>query len=165
MRSCVTPRDDPGMSTTERLDLTVTHVPEQTFAYVVRRVLPHEAPEFVQGAIARVLAFAEAYGAPQGPPTTISSAPDDAGAVVLEVGWPVSPGTTAEPPVEVRALPPTIAVVHLHVGPYEELPAVYGAVQAEARAAGYVLGGAPRERYLAWPGDDPPVTEIVWPVS
>jgi effector-binding domain-containing protein len=147
------------------LEFTVTHVPEQTFAYVVRRVAPGEASEFVTGAIERVRVFAEAHGGPQGPPMTISSAPDEAGALVLEVGWPVAAGTAAEAPVEVQTLPPGIALVHLHVGGYDELPALYRELLTHAHEAGYVPVGAPRERYLTAPGDGPPVTEIVWPVA
>jgi len=150
---------------TATLEFTVTHVPEQTFAYVVRRVGPGEASDFIPGAIARVRRFADAHGGVQGPPMTISTAPDEAGALVLEVGWPVPPGTLAEAPVEVQTLPAAVALVHLHVGSYDELPALYGALLAEAHEQGYSPVAAPRERYLTTPGDGPPVTEIVWPVA
>ena len=147
------------------LDFTVTHVPEQTFAYVVRTVAPGEAGEFIQGAIDRVKAFADSHGGVQGPPMTISTAPDEHGALVLEAGWPVPTGTTAEPPVEVRTLPATVAIVHLHVGSYEDLPGLYSELFAQAHQQGYTPMSAPRERYLTAPGDGPPVTEIVWPIA
>jgi effector-binding domain-containing protein len=146
-------------------DFTVTHIPEQTFAYVVRRVTPDEAMEFITGAIDRVHAFAAARGGAQGPPTTITSAPDETGALVLEVGWPVVAGTAPEAPVEVRTLPAGLALVHLHVGAYDELPERYGELLAQAHEAGYTPSAAPRERYLTAPGDGPPVTEIVWPLA
>jgi effector-binding domain-containing protein len=147
------------------LEFTVTHVPEQTFAFVVRTVGPGEAGEFIRGAIARVHAFAEAHGGAQGPPLAIPSAPDEDGALALEVGWPVAAGTAAEPPVEVRRLAPTVALVHLHVGPYEELPALYRELSEQAHDRGFTLAAPPRERYLTAPGDGPPVTEIVWPIA
>jgi len=153
------------MTTTTHLDVTVTHVPEQTFAYVVRNVAPDEVPEFVSAALDRVRAFAIEHGGPQGPPMSICSAPDESGSLVIEVGWPVAAGTATQAPIEVQTLPATIALVHVHVGPYDELPSVYGAFHAQAQEAGYTLVGAPRERYLTAPGDGPPVTEIVWPIA
>lgn len=147
------------------LEFTVSHVPEQTFAYVPRTVAAGEAPEFIRGAISRVHTFAEAHGGAAGPPMTLSAAPDEHGALSLEVGWPVAAGTVAEPPIEVRTLPATVAIVHLHVGPYEELPALYGELFAQAHEHGYTPVSMPRERYLTAPGDGPPVTEIVWPVA
>lgn len=152
------------MSTLE-LEFTVTHVPEQTFAYVVRTVAPENVGEFVVGALARVREFADRHGGPAGPPMTLSAAPDEHGALSLEVGWPVAAGTGPEPPVEVRTLPATVALVHLHVGPYEELPALYGELFARAHEQGYTPVSRPRERYLTEPGDGPPVTEIVWPIA
>jgi effector-binding domain-containing protein len=150
---------------TLELELTVAHVPEQAFAYVARLVTPSQADEFVRGALARVRAFADAHGGPVGPPMTLSAGPDEQGALSLEVGWPVAAGTTAEPPVEVRTLPAAVALVHLHVGPNEELPALYGDLLAQAHARGYTPVSMPRERYLTGPGDGPPVTEIVWPIA
>jgi effector-binding domain-containing protein len=151
------------MSTLQQ-EFTVTHVPEETFAYVVRTVAPHEAGEFIQGALARVREFAEAHGGPVGPPMTVPSAPDESGVLTMEAGWPVPAGTPAEPPVGVRTLPATVALVHVHVGPYEDLPALYAALYADAREQGYTPVASPRERYLTRPGDGPPVTEIVWPI-
>ncbi|MGZ4289848.1 MAG: GyrI-like domain-containing protein [Gaiellaceae bacterium] len=147
------------------LEFTVTHVPEQTFAYVVRTVAPGEAGEFIRGAISRVHDFAAAHGGTVGPPMTLSTAPDEHGALTLEVGWPVPDGTQPEAPVEIKRLAPSVAIVHLHVGPYEDLPALYGELFAQAHEHGYTPVAMPRERYLTAPGDGPPVTEIVWPVA
>ena len=146
-------------------EFTVTRVPEQTFAYVVRSVALGDVGEFVGGAIERVSGFARAHGGAQGPPMTISSAPDENGIVVLEVGWPVPVGTAPEPPVEVRTLPATDAIVHLHVGPYDDLPELYRELYAQAHEHGLTPAGAPRERYLTAPGDGTPKTEIVWPIA
>jgi len=153
------------MTTTSALELTVEDVPEQTFAYVVRTVGLGEVGEFIGGAIERVGEFARAHGGMQGPPMTVCSAPDENGFVVLEVGWPVQAGTEPEPPVEVSTLPATLAIVHVHVGPYDDLPELYRGLYAEAHERGYTLVGSPRERYLSAPGDGPPVTEIAWPIA
>ena len=147
------------------LDLTVTRVPEQTFAYVVRTVGLADVGEFIGGAIERVGGFARAHGGAQGPPMTICSAPDENDLVVLEVGWPVQAGTPPEPPVEVCTLPATTAIVHLHVGPYADLPQLYRELYAQAHERGHTPVGSPRERYLTGPGDGAPQTEIVWPIA
>ena len=147
------------------LECTVTHVPEQTFAYVVRRVRLGEVAEFVSGALARVREFADAHGGPTGPPMSVSSAPDETDALVLEVGWPVPAGTAAAAPIEIRTLPAAVALVHVHVGPYSDLPALHRELVDQAHHAGYTPVSTPRERYLTSPGDGPPVTEIVWPLA
>jgi effector-binding domain-containing protein len=149
------------------LDFTVTHVPEQTFAYVVRRVAPEQIGEFVRGASGRVELFAQGHGGVLGPAMSVASPPDEDGALALEVGFEVLPGTPAEPPIEVRTLPATVAIVHRHLGAYETLDGIYYArLFSEAHDRGFTPVSAPRERYL---GDDEetgePVTEIVWPIS
>src|SRR5205085_688393 len=83
---------------------------------------------------------------PTGPPMTISSPPDEAGALVLEVGWPVPAGTAAVAPIEIRRLPAAVALVHVHVGPYDELPALYRELITQAHDAGYTPVSTPRER-------------------
>jgi effector-binding domain-containing protein len=152
---------------TATLDFTVTHIPEQTFAYVVRRLDPAEIGQFVRGASARVELFAEGHGGVFGPPMSVASPPDDEGAIALEVGFAVLPGTPAQAPIEVRTLPATVAIVHRHLGAYETLDGgCYARLFSEAHDQGFTPVSAPRERYL---GDDEetgePVTEIVWPIA
>lgn len=140
--------------------------PGLTFAFVVRRLEPSQIREFVGGAIERVGEFAWQHGGPLGPPMTISSAPDEEGEIVLEVGWPVAPGSAAVPPIEVEVLPRTRAAVYRHVGAYAELSTVYGELFSTLREAGLAPAANPRERYLTSPGwGETPVTEIVWPVA
>ena len=149
------------------VDLEIRDVPGETFAFVVRRVPPGQAGEFIAGAIARVEHFARARGGVVGPPFSIASAPDDEGELAIEAGWPVLPGTAPESPVEIRTLPPTRAIVLRHVGPYEGLDgAFYAELVSTAQSLGLHPVGGPRERYLVAPGPDwEPVTEIVWPVA
>jgi effector-binding domain-containing protein len=53
--------------------------------------------------------------------------------------------------VIVRELPATRAAEHLHRRPYEELPALYGALEAAIRERGLVPGDLAREHYLVNP--------------
>lgn len=149
------------------LELEVVDLPQQTFAFVVRRVAPGEVGEFIQGAIARVAEFAAANGGPQGPPMAITTAPDEYGSMVVEAGWPVAPDAAPASPVEVRTLPATRALRHLHIGPYEELGGgFYADLFAAAHEQGLTPASAPRERYLNDPSTgEAPLTEIVWPLS
>jgi len=154
------------MATVER-SFTVKQVPEQTFAFVVRRVVTHdEIGEFVTGALRRVGRFASAHGGAQGPPMSIIAAPDEEGGLGFEVGFPVAAGTLAESPVEVRTLPATLAVVHRHAGPYTDLDAdFYADLFAQMHSLGYTTVSTPREIYLGGPNVGAPVTEIVWPIA
>ena len=143
------------------LDIRIIDVPAATFAFVVRRVGQDEIGEFIEGAIDRVRAFADRHGGTLGPPLAICSHPDEEGAIVVEAGWPVEPGTPPESPVEVRRLPRTRAVSHLHTGGYDELgPRFYTALANAAHEHGVMPIASPRELYLA-----PNVTEIVWPIG
>lgn len=149
------------------LDFEVVDLSQETFAFVVRRVAPHEVGEFIQGALARVAEFAALAGGAQGPPMAITTVPDEYGSLVVEAGWPVSVDAEPVAPVEVRALPATRALRHLHVGPYEELGGgFYAELHAAAHEQGLTPTSAPRERYLNDPSTgEEPLTEIVWPLS
>jgi effector-binding domain-containing protein len=149
------------------LEFEIVDLPEETFAFVVRRVAPDEVGEFIDGALGRVAEFAAGHGGPQGPPMAITTAPDELGSLVVEAGWPV--GSSVEPaaPVEVRTLPATRALRHLYAGPYEELGSgLYADLYTAAHEQGLTPTSAPRERYLNDPATGrEPLTEIVWPLS
>ena len=149
------------------LEFEVVDLPQETFAFVVRRVAPHELGEFVHGALIRVAEFAAVCGGPQGPPMAITTAPDEYGSLVVEAGWPVASDAEPVSPVEVRTLNATRALRHVHVGPYEELDAgFYAQLFTAAHDQGLTLASAPRERYLNDPtSGEEPLTEIVWPIS
>ena len=75
-------------------------------------------------AFGRLGAFLGRRGiAPSGPPfAPVLQRPSVGEAnLVWEVGFPVAAGVTAEAPFEIKDLPPTLAVVHVHRGPMEEL--------------------------------------------
>jgi effector-binding domain-containing protein len=149
------------------LEFEVVDLPEETFAFVVRRVAPDEVEEFIHGALTRVAEFAVLFGGPQGPPMAIITTPDEDGSLVVEAGWPVAGAALPAAAVEVRTLPATRALRHLHVGPYEELGAeFYADLFTAAHEHGLTPASAPRERYLNDPATgEEPLTEIVWPLS
>jgi effector-binding domain-containing protein len=149
------------------LEFEVQELPAETFAFVLRRVDPSDAGEFIGGAIDRVGRFAREHGGPAGPPLAIASAPDEEGALGIEAGWPVQPGTAAEAPIEVRTLSPTRAIVYRHEGPYEDLnSAFYAELFSQAHDAGFTPISGPRERYLQAPSPGRiPVVEVVWPIA
>jgi effector-binding domain-containing protein len=57
----------------------------------------------------------------------------------------------------------------VHVGPYDQIAAAYGAIQTYAGANGLKLAGKMWERYLTDPAEEPDlskhVTEVFWPVE
>jgi hypothetical protein len=149
------------------LDFEVVDLPQETFAFVVRRVTPDESGEFIRGALDRVAEFAAAFGGVAGPPTVITTPPDERGARIVEAGWPVAAAAVGDGAVEVRPLHPTRALRLVHVGAREELDgAFYADLYAAAHERGLRPESEPRERYLDdSPGREEPVTEVVWPVS
>jgi DNA-binding transcriptional MerR regulator len=88
----------------------------------------------------------------------------------VEVGWPIGETEVeARDGLLVRRLPAARAAEHVHEGPYEELPALYGALEGAIRGRGLEPQDLAREHYLVHPGteDDPAAfrTRIVWPVA
>ena len=53
----------------------------------------------------------------------------------------------------------------MHVGPYDTLASAYDELWGEMQRAGLQPSNEPRESYESAPGEDPPVTRIVWPVA
>jgi effector-binding domain-containing protein len=77
-----------------------------------------------QDAFGRLGGFVAGRGiAPSGPPFARYFSDPSVGEanLVWEVGFPVAAGVTAEAPFEIRDLPRTLAVVHVHRGALEEL--------------------------------------------
>jgi effector-binding domain-containing protein len=57
--------------------------------------------------------------------------------LVWEIGFPVAAGVTAEAPFEVKDVPATLAAVHLHRGPIEELGTAWPALIGWVMSSGY----------------------------
>jgi effector-binding domain-containing protein len=57
--------------------------------------------------------------------------------LVWEVGFPVPAGVTAEAPFEIKDVPATLAAVHVHRGPMEELGTAWTELVQWAFANGY----------------------------
>ena len=92
-------------------------------------------------------------------------APRDAG-VEIEAGFmteatPIQGNGTIEP----SRLPGGEAAVCLHVGPYAGVSEAYEAVTAWLKEQGREPAGAPWEVYTSPPDEDPPVTEVVFPLK
>jgi AraC family transcriptional regulator len=96
------------------------------------------------------------------------------GLVTLETGMRVTSRSgewpTGESKGEVLAenLPGGPAAVTIHSGPYDQLPAAYGALEEWIAANGFHPAGAPWEAYLNDPADHPDPqdwkTEVCWPL-
>ena len=84
--------------------------------------------------------------------------------VAIEAGFttlkPVAPSGRIQP----GRLPGGEAAVCLHVGPYGEVAKAYEAVQEWIAKEGRKPGGPPWEAYLSGPDEDPPRTEVVFPL-
>jgi effector-binding domain-containing protein len=59
--------------------------------------------------------------------------------LVWEVGLPVPAGVTAEPPFEIRDIPATLTIVHVHRGPLQELGNAWSSMAQWVLSNGYQL--------------------------
>ena len=57
--------------------------------------------------------------------------------LVWEIGFPVPAGVTVEAPFEIKDLPATLAAVHVHSGPMEEIGTAWGNLVQWAIGNGY----------------------------
>jgi effector-binding domain-containing protein len=61
--------------------------------------------------------------------------------LVWEVGFPVATGVTAEAPFEIKDIPGTLTVVHVHRGPMEQLGPAWGEMVQWIIGKGYQPNG------------------------
>jgi DNA-binding transcriptional MerR regulator/effector-binding domain-containing protein len=81
---------------------------------------------------------------------------------------PLSAQLRAGPPrgrVTPTELPATALAVSLHEGPFADLDQAYAALGAYLAARAVPTTGPVREHYLATDDEDPPRTEVCWPVA
>jgi effector-binding domain-containing protein len=149
------------------VDYEVTEVPAATYAVRRETVDFTEVSRVISSFIEEVGRWAHPAGAVTGPPLSITSM-SDGGRLNVATGWSVD-GTKEPPgPIELASYPAVRAAVHVHVGPYAGLPAVYQELGAALTAAGHGLGAEPRELYESNPDEVGPeqyVTRIVWPLA
>jgi AraC family transcriptional regulator len=144
------------------MEYEVMEVPEARYAVIRRTVAFEELPQVMPGLMGQVHAWAHAQG-PHGPAMCISST---AGEGKLSIAPGVQLDAPADPPdpIEIVTKPAGRAAVHLHVGPYEELPQVYQRLYDALQAAGETEAGEPVEIYESGPDDPRPTTRIIWPI-
>jgi effector-binding domain-containing protein len=88
--------------------------------------------------------------------------------VDAEIAFTVDGEFAAEGDVRPSTLSGGKAAFTIHVGPYDQIGAAYGAIQEYAKANGLNLAGMMWERYLTGP-EEPDlskhVTEVFWPLA
>ena len=153
------------------LDLTVVDEPAGRFAVVRDHVRVDDMFTHVPETIMRVRQWLDAREvACVDQPLTIFLGNGIDEWLDVEVGWPIRDADLeAADGVSIRELPATHAAEHLHQGPYEDLPALYGALDAAIRGRGLLPDDLAREHYIANPSTvtDPAYfqTRIVWPIA
>jgi DNA-binding transcriptional MerR regulator len=153
------------------LDLTLVDEPAGRFAVLGDRVRVDDMFTHVPEMIQRVRDWLDRRGLPcVEQPVTIFLGNGIDEWLDVEVGWPIADADLdVADGIAIRELPATRAAEHLHEGAYEELPEVYGALEAAIRERGLVPQDLAREHYVVNAGmtADPPDlrTRIVWPVA
>jgi effector-binding domain-containing protein len=152
-------------------EIDVRTVPARTLAAFRFHVTHSELTQMGEkmgSAFGRVMAALGAAGvAPVGPPVASYERAEDGFDVAA--GFPTSTPVTATDGVASLELPAAEVAHTTHVGPYEDLPKAYDALQTEARARGRELDQTASmwEEYLTGP-DVPPEqmrTEVYWPLA
>jgi len=155
--------------TTTISKLAVRDVPEQSFVVLRDRVPMERLGEVIPRLIGETHAWLAEHAGFSGAPMAAVSFPDEDGVVDLEVGWPVAAPLEPAAPIELVTYEATRAVVHVHVGPFDDLPETYAALARAIEAAGLRAKGPARESYETNPEQEPDprkwVTRIVWPVE
>jgi len=153
------------------LDLTLVEEPAGRFAVVRDRVRVDDMTAHVPEVIMRVREWLDGRQVPcLEPPLSIFHGVGIDEWLDVEVGRPIADAVLENADeVVVRLLPATRAAEHVHQGPYEELAALYGALEAAIRRHGLEPGDLAREHYDVNPSSesDPGAfrTRIVWPVA
>jgi len=85
--------------------------------------------------------------------------------VAIEVGFTTDKPVKGQGEIVPSELPGCEAAVCLHVGPYDTVSEAYAALTAWIKEAGREQAGAPWEVYTTPPEEQPPVTEVVFPLK
>jgi effector-binding domain-containing protein len=150
------------------VEFTVEEVPTQVVA-TIRRVLPvADLGKFFEEAFGTVMgALPPAGGSIAGPPFGwYHGRPSDT--VDVAAGFPVGGDVHApDGGVVVQERPGGRAAVGIHVGPYDDLAATYGELEAWMTARSLVPRSDMWEEYLSEPTGDPATwqTRIVTPLA
>lgn len=143
------------------MDYEIQEVPEGTYAVIRRTVAFADIPNVMPELMGRVHGWAETV--PHGVHMCISSTTDD-GRLNIAPGVEIEPGSATPPEgFDVVTRPATRAAVHLYVGPYEGLSAVYEAFYDQLQQDGHTETGEPIEIYERH--EPVPETRIVWPID
>lgn len=143
------------------MDYEIQEIPEATYAVIKRTVAFADVPKVMPGLIEKVQGWAETV--PHGVHMCISSMTPD-GQLKIAPGVEVKPGSV-EPPdgFDLVTRPAQRSAVHVYVGPYEGLSAVFQELHDQLDRDGYTEKGEPIEIYDRH--DPVPETRIIWPIG
>lgn len=153
-----------------RLKITSVELTAQPMVFVTMTASMSEIPTLMGTAFATLGQFLSTSGvAPLGPPLAVYH--DWSGSeTAVDVGFPVSAADAqkASGSVLAGATPSGYALKVVHLGPYDDFPATYAAIDAAMKHAGIPDSTRMWEVYLGEPGITPDaelVTEIYMQVS
>ena len=144
-------------------DIEVRQLERQDTAVVRAKCRLDQIGETLGGIFSEVWSLIGATGAQ---PTGVAFAryAPEAAEISIEAGFTVAAPIARGGRVEPGVLPGGEAAVCLHIGAYEDVTAAYEAVQAWMKEHQREPNGAPWEVYLSPPEEQPPRTEVVFPL-
>jgi AraC family transcriptional regulator len=145
-------------------EIRIERLPKQYTAFE-RATVPWSGIGEAFGRIfGEVVAYAGSHGA--APSAAFAQYPEMREQDVdMIAGFVVSNPITPSGSIEAGELPEGDAAICLHVGPYEELSKPYAAIEEWLKTSGREQQGLPWEVYLSMPDENPPRTEIVFPLK
>jgi effector-binding domain-containing protein len=153
-----------------RFEIDIREVPEEHVLLIREHVGLGDMSTAIPKNIEEVHGYLEELGLGfEGPPFCVCPAPDEAGAVDAEIGWPVAEVAEGRGRIEAVIFPATRALVMKHVGPYDTLLSSYELLSDVIGDSGLTPTGSPREVYLTSPAEVSDANDyetlIVWPIG
>ena len=150
------------------LEITLEEAPEEAALLVRRRIAADEVARHLGDILPGVFGYAQRAGIPLSGPPVVRYSEHGPASFTIEAGFPVAAAVPGEAAIQPATLGGTQVASTVHVGPYEDLPGTYRAIEAWMDEQGLESAGDPWEQYITDPGDEPDssrwLTAVRWPV-
>lgn len=140
----------------------------QPLLLIRREVTRAELPGMLGECFGKLFGYAQKESVPVAGPPLARYVSMGGGKLTVEAAIPLAAAVPGQGEMEAGTLPGGPAAFALHVGPYEQLPETFAAMEKWIVAQGWRTGGAPWESYVTDPAQCAPAdlrTEIYWPLS
>lgn len=150
-------------------EITLEDAPAEDALLVRRRIPADEVAKHLGDILPGVFSYAQRAGIALSGPPVVRYSEHGPASFTIEAGFPVAAASPGEDAIQPATLGGTRVASTVHVGPYEDLPSTYRAMESWMDAQGLESAGDPWEQYITDPGDEPDsakwLTAVRWPVT